>query len=81
MAPSGRQSEMGGLISVDCDGSTEVMMDRFADGDSGLGRVTSHLVSVKVTRAGIGGAKGSRGGATATELLGPRTRTNQGRRS
>ncbi|KHE85369.1 hypothetical protein GE21DRAFT_1082545 [Neurospora crassa] len=50
-------------------------------GDSGLGRVTSHLVSVKVTRAGIGGARGWRAGATAVELPGPRTRTNQGRLS
>ncbi|KAK3956240.1 hypothetical protein QBC32DRAFT_367158 [Pseudoneurospora amorphoporcata] len=56
-------------------------MDRFANGDSVLGRVTSHLVSVKVTRAGIGGARGSRGDATAVELPGPQTRTNQGRLS
>ncbi|KAL0471397.1 hypothetical protein QR685DRAFT_570202 [Neurospora intermedia] len=49
--------------------------------DSGFGRVTSHLVSVKVTRAWIGGARGWRAGATAVELPGPRTRTNQGRLS
>lgn len=57
------------------------MVDRFANGDSGLGRVTSHLVSVKVTRAGIGGVRGSRGGATAVELPGPRAGANQGRLS
>lgn len=33
------------------------MMAWFVNGDSGLGRVTSHLVSVKVTRAGIGGVR------------------------
>ena len=72
---------MEGLISVDCDGSTEVMMDQFANENSGLGSVTSHLESSKVTRAGIGGARGLRGGATVFELPGPRTRTNQGRLS
>lgn len=38
---------MEGLIWVDCDGSTEVMMDQFANENSGLGRVTSHLVVVQ----------------------------------